>query len=70
MKKKLLYLFPIIAAGIFSSCKKDYTCVCTATMTYEIKSATKSDAKDECDSHDNICPPGMMCFTFWNCELD
>ena len=66
--KKLLYI--IFCTALFTSCKKDYSCTCTSTMKYEIKSATKSGAEAECDSHDNICPAGVVCVTSWDCELD
>lgn len=70
MKKKMSYLLPVIAVMLFASCKRDYTCVCTSTMMYEIESATNDDAKVECDTHDNICPPGVVCVTSWDCELE
>jgi hypothetical protein len=37
-----------------TSCKKDYTCVCTVggiSVNYTIANTTKSDAKTKCDTY-------------------
>jgi len=60
--KKIFYLFSGLASVLFtSSCKKDYTCRCTITYTYNgvtspdaeineftIKDASKHQAKSNC----------------------
>ncbi len=52
------------------SCKRNYTCKCTDQLAYEIKDAKRSEAKKECDTHDNMCPDGQQCYVWWNCKLD
>ncbi|HTA62441.1 MAG TPA: hypothetical protein VK835_08295 [Bacteroidia bacterium] len=52
MKKVILVL--VLAAGLFTSCKKDYTCVCkansgTTASTLTIH-ATKSTATSDCNA--------------------
>lgn len=58
MKKSILTLAVVAFIGLsFTSCKKDYTCVCktemsgssTTTSTTTIKD-TKKNAKDKCES--------------------
>ncbi len=60
MKKVLPLMVMAVAASLFTSCKKDYTCTCTMTNTimgstttnsqaYPIKDASKGDAKKACD---------------------
>ena len=51
--KKVLFIGLALLA--LTSCKKDWTCECTAfgqTGTTEIKDMTKKDAKTECDKGD------------------
>ncbi len=47
--KKVVLALVVVAA--LSSCKKDYTCVCTDgpdTESYPLKNMKKSDAEDAC----------------------
>lgn len=51
--KKVLFLGLILMA--LTSCKKDWTCECTAfgqTGSSTLKDMTKKDAKTECDKGD------------------
>lgn len=58
------YISTIICAIIlcfsFSSCKKDFNCVCRYDIagvdqvdTYDINDVKRSTAKDECDEHED-----------------
>jgi len=67
--KKLLVI-GVVSMFVLSSCKKDYTCACTATdsvynLTYTAE-MKKGDAETWCTSWDNSGAgiPG------WNCELN
>ncbi len=54
--KKNLFIGSFIAIAIMSSCRKDYTCVCTEdgfTQEYEYTSIKKDDAKSECEDQQN-----------------
>jgi len=54
MKKGLLFILgtAFIASMSFTSCKKEHTCVCTASdgtkENTTIPKSSKSDAKDKC----------------------
>lgn len=49
MRKSVLILAGLfIMAMTFTSCKKDWTCVC-GNFNYTIENATKPDAKAACD---------------------
>jgi len=56
MKKVILFASVAALALSFASCKKDYTCTCTATAggisssASTTLNATKKDAKDACES--------------------
>lgn len=50
--KKVLAI-AVLGVFVLASCKKDYTCTCTAdgeTYKYELKDVKKKDAKDACDA--------------------
>ncbi len=55
MKKGIILIAAIAVAGIFSSCKKDYTCTCSTTSgSYTVSASTtlhdtKSNAKTACE---------------------
>ncbi|GAA4462103.1 hypothetical protein GCM10023093_08010 [Nemorincola caseinilytica] len=56
MKKLFPLMVVAVAASMFTSCKKDYTCTCTittgsttVTQPYALGKQSKSDAKDACD---------------------
>jgi hypothetical protein len=56
MKKLFPLMVFALAATMFTSCKKDYSCTCTVTVggvstqqpAATIKDATKKDAKSKC----------------------
>lgn len=57
MKKGIILIAALAVAGIFSSCKKDYSCECTMDgqkYTYELKDVKKKDAKDACNTAGNV----------------
>ncbi|WP_070137931.1 hypothetical protein [Crocinitomix algicola] len=57
MKKVFFAAAFIAGTALMTSCKKDYTCECTAdgaTYTYELKDVKKGDADDACDSAGNV----------------
>jgi hypothetical protein len=62
--KKITLLAAVIAAFTFASCKKDYTCECTATSGGVSVSAsttikdTKKKAKDACTAKNTT---GVTC---------
>lgn len=71
MKKLILAAAVLGVATLFTSCKKDYTCECTMeaggtsiTQSYELKNASKKDAKDACTNYET----GMTGVTL-KCEL-
>jgi hypothetical protein len=55
---KNLFILTVFALTALTSCKKDYTCTCTATVfgvsasSSTIINDTKSKAKDKCDQGD------------------
>lgn len=57
MKKLFPLMVVAVVATMFTSCKKDYTCTCTITVSggspvtqpYPLGKQTKGDAKDACD---------------------
>jgi hypothetical protein len=67
MKKLSILLTGLaLVAFTFSSCKKEYTCVCTDsddgdTDSYTYPKAKKSDAKAWCEAESGGS---------WTCELD
>jgi hypothetical protein len=58
MKKVLFVAAVALMAISFSSCKKDYTCKCTAAgqpdINLELKDVKKKDAKDACNSAGSV----------------
>lgn len=68
--KKALTLFAGVAvvAMLFSSCKKDYTCTCTASglsTTATFVKVSKKDATDACDQLNTT-----WALTSGSCKLD
>lgn len=69
MKKYGIAIAVLIGASSLTSCKKDYTCECTATDTSVNVSYTaemkKKDAESWCDTWNSsgVLIPG------WKCEL-
>lgn len=54
MKKVIIYGFALVSAAFaFSSCNKDYKCVCTLngleTNNYDVRAMSKNKAEDECN---------------------
>lgn len=69
MKKGILGLSILaISALFFTSCKKNYTCVCTVNgnevARQDLGKQKRSDAKDACDALYTL--PGVVA----KCELD
>lgn len=66
--KKLLFVFAIAAVGSLASCKKEYTCTCTAdgvSVSEEFEKMKKSEAEDKCDEGDTEVAGITV-----ECELD
>lgn len=58
----------LLALVVLSSCKKDYTCVCTftggTTLNIDIKDAKKKDAESSCAAAETTykgADPGASC---------
>lgn len=54
MKKAIIYGFVLLmGATAFSSCNKDYECVCrlngVETNNYDVRASNKNKAEDECN---------------------
>ncbi|HTA61487.1 MAG TPA: hypothetical protein VK835_03490 [Bacteroidia bacterium] len=61
MKKVILSL--VVVAALSTSCKKDYTCTCTATGGYSVSATihdTKSKATTACTAGNNSAS-GITC---------
>jgi hypothetical protein len=55
MKTKLLFVAAVLAVVSFSSCKKEYECVCTTGLGDPVTETHKGkDAKDACDDASSI----------------
>ena len=66
--KKLLFVFAIAGVAALSSCKKEYTCTCTAdgvSSSVTFDKMKKSDAEDKCDEGDM-----EVAGTKVECEID
>lgn len=53
---KKLFLITIVGAFALTSCKKDWTCECTAgalSVSNTIKDKSKKDAKKDCETSGN-----------------
>jgi hypothetical protein len=65
--KKLTFIAAIIllASTAFTSCKKDYHCVCTlngnSVSNNDLGSMTHHDAVNKCDSYDNAGSVTYQC---------
>lgn len=68
--KNILLIGAITALAIMSSCRKEYTCVCTEdgyTQEYEYTNIKKKDAESECsDQEDTFNTTGQNVV----CKLD
>jgi hypothetical protein len=69
MKKATIIAVAAFIGLSFSSCKKDWTCTCSAPgideEVFEIKDKKKGDAKDACDAAGLI-----YTFAGGSCSLD
>lgn len=57
--KNLLLIAAVLFAFSVTSCKKDYTCVCTVAGTstdLEMEDVSKKDAEDACDELSDASP--------------
>ena len=64
--KKVFAVVAVVA--LLASCKKDYTCTCTAagvTSSFEYKDVKKADAEDACDAQSTL-----FALTGGSCSLD
>ena len=50
--KHLFLIAAVLFAFSVTSCKKDYTCVCTISGDLEMEDVSKKDAEDACDVFD------------------
>lgn len=67
MKKTLIALAVATAGGfIFTSCNKDYDCVCklngAETNRYSVRAKTKNSAEDECNSKQSSLGTTYQCY--------
>lgn len=66
--KKTLIMLAIAAAGgfVFTSCNKDYDCVCklngNETNRYSVRAKTKNSAEDECNSKQSTLGTTYQCY--------
>lgn len=55
MKKTTIFLIAVVATAgtVFTSCNKDYNCICRLngmeTNSYDVRAKTKNAAEDECN---------------------
>lgn len=55
--KKMLFIGALSAVAVLSSCRKDYTCVCTEdgyTKSFEYTDIKNDDAKSACEEQEEI----------------
>ncbi len=69
MKKGILVIAALLtASAFFTSCNKDYECVCTLNGTetnrYSVRATTKNGAEDECNQKQSSL--GMT----YQCKID
>jgi hypothetical protein len=76
--KKLIPMIAVAAlATMFTSCKKDYTCTCTSTVTgssavttkYPLGKQKKKDAESACNAMNATVSGGGMSASV-SCKLD
>jgi len=66
--KKILIMLAVAAAGgfIFTSCNKDYDCVCklngVETNRYSVRAKTKNAAEDECNMKQSSLGTTYQCY--------
>lgn len=66
--KKTLIMLAIAASGgfIFTSCNKDYDCVCKVngleTNRYSVREKTKNAAEDECNTKQSALGTTYQCY--------
>lgn len=53
MKKFILFGVLAFSLTSFTSCMKEYTCECPAGSTATVKTTSKADAKEECETITN-----------------
>jgi hypothetical protein len=53
MKKLILFGALACVLTSFTSCMKEYTCDCPAGSTATVKTVSKADAKEECETITN-----------------
>jgi hypothetical protein len=66
MKKILLLALLAVSAGVsFTSCNKDYDCVCTLngveTNRYSVRASNKNDAEDDCNKKQSALGTTYQC---------
>lgn len=67
MKKSLIILAITVAGGfMFTSCNKDYDCVCklngVETSRSSVRAKTKNSAEDECNSKQSSLGATYQCY--------
>lgn len=68
MKKKTLIMLAIAATGgfLFTSCNKDYDCVCKVNgqevQRYSVREKTKNRAEDECNRMQSSLGVTYQCY--------
>ena len=68
MKKLILAALVLVSAAGFTSCKKDYNCVCrfngVQVFSQQYEDVTRPDAEDMCNANDN--GTGQV----WECDIE
>lgn len=72
MKKILIAVVVLAGTVSMTSCKKDYTCTCSATdtfydMSYDLNDYKKKDAESVCDTWDSS---DLGLIDGWGCTLN
>ena len=68
MKKKTLIMLAVAVTGsfLFTSCNKDYDCVCklngVETNRYSVRAKTKNSAEDECNQKQSSLGTTYQCY--------
>ncbi len=67
MKKATILLFAAAATAgtLFTSCNKDYNCVCrlngTETNSYSVRAKTQNEAEDKCNERQTALGTTYQC---------
>ena len=70
MKKMIIGGMALLATFGFTSCKKDYSCVCrlngTVVQTTNYDNISRADAEDKCDGDATVAGGNVQ----WDCDVE